>query len=84
MIKARSTKEQNDEVSIHPRARVPATLTLTYAELQTIQALAKHALALEQMPDGLWRGDLRDLERDVKAALESITATMRRAFPENN
>jgi len=63
---------------------VPASVTLTYAELQTIQGLAKHALALEQLPPGLWQGDVRDLERDVKAALESIAATMRRAFPENN
>jgi hypothetical protein len=59
--------------SVHPRAqrRHAIASTLTYEELQTIESLAKHVLAQEQMPDGLWRGSLRDLERRQSGAMKA-------------
>lgn len=60
---------------------VPAVVELTHEELLTIQKMAKHLLALETMPEGLWKGDVRGLEQGVTEALGKMAKALHYAFP---
>jgi len=60
---------------------MPIVMELTYEDLRNIQKMAKHLLELETMPEGLWKGDVRKLEREAREALEKMNDAMAYAFP---
>ena len=60
---------------------VPAVMEVTHDELRTIQKMVRHMLALETMPEGLYKCDLRGIEQGVTEALENITLALHYAFP---
>jgi hypothetical protein len=60
---------------------MPIVMELTYEDLRNIQKMAKYFLELETMPDGLWKGDMRKLEREVRDAMDKVASATAYAFP---
>lgn len=60
---------------------MPVVMELTYEDLRTIQKMAKHFIEMETMPDNIWRGDMRKLDRDVAEALDKVASATAYAFP---
>jgi hypothetical protein len=60
---------------------LPVMVELTYEDLRNIQKMAKHFIELETMPDGLWKGDMRKLEREVSEAMDKVASATSYAFP---
>ena len=60
---------------------MPIVMELTYEDLQLIQKMAKHFIELETMPDGIWKGDARKMDREVTEALNKMAQAVKYAFP---
>jgi hypothetical protein len=61
--------------------QLPVVVELTYENLCTIQKMAKHFIEMETMPDGMWKGDMRKLDRDVTETLNRVANAVKYAFP---
>jgi hypothetical protein len=62
---------------------MPIVMELTYEDLRNIQKMAQHFLELETMPDGLWKSDMRKLEREVREAMDKVSSAASYAFPKS-
>jgi NTP pyrophosphatase (non-canonical NTP hydrolase) len=60
---------------------LPVMVELTYEDLQLIQKMTKYFIALETMPDNIWRGDMRKLEREVGEVMDRVANTASYVFP---
>lgn len=61
---------------------LPIVVELTYEDLTLIQRMAKHIMDMETAPDGIYKGDVRSLDREVTEALEKVAIAVRCAFPQ--
>ena len=59
---------------------LPIVMELTYEDLRNIQKMARHFIELDVMPDNIWKGDMRQLEREVNEALEKMASAMTYAY----
>jgi hypothetical protein len=55
---------------------LPVLVELTYEDLRNIRKMAQHFIELETMPDGLWKSDMRRLEREVREAMNKVSDIM--------
>jgi hypothetical protein len=49
---------------------MPIILEVTFEELRQIESLAKAVMGQEEMPDGIWKSELRDLLEGVQGAIK--------------
>lgn len=59
---------------------MPVVLEVTCEELRLIENLAKAVIAQEDMPDGIWKGELRDLLESVQGAIKEVASDAARHF----
>jgi hypothetical protein len=60
---------------------LPIMVEVTYQDLCNIQKMAQHFIDLETMPDNIWKGDMRKLEREVREAMDKVASATSCAFP---
>ena len=60
---------------------VPVVVEVTYEDLRTIQKMTKYFLDLETLPDNMWKGDIRRLDRGTNDALEHANRSIAYTFP---
>ena len=61
--------------------KLPVIVELTYADLLLIQKMAKLVIEMETAPDGLYKGDARQIDREVTEALNKVSSAVKYAFP---
>lgn len=59
---------------------MPVVLEVTCDELRLIEKLAKAVLEQEDMPDGVWKSELRDLLEGVQGAIKEVASDAARHF----
>jgi hypothetical protein len=60
---------------------MPVIVELSYKDIQLIQQMAKARLEQEETPSGLYKGEIRTLEREAGEVLSSVSSFMQYAFP---
>ena len=53
---------------------MPVVLEVTCDDLRLIEKLAKAVMEQEDMPDGIWKSDLRDLLESVQGAIKEVAS----------
>jgi t-SNARE complex subunit (syntaxin) len=61
--------------------RLPIVVELTYEDLQLIQKMAKLVIEMETAPDGIYKGDARQMDREVTDALNKVSSAVKYSFP---
>ena len=59
---------------------MPVVLEVTFDELHLIENLAKAVIGQEDMPDGIWKSDLRNLLENVQGAIKEVTSDAAQHF----
>lgn len=49
---------------------MPVVLEVTFEELRLIEKLAEAVIGQEEMPNGIWKSDLRDLLEGVQGVIK--------------
>ena len=60
---------------------MPVIVELAYKDIQLIQQMAKALLELEETPSGMYKGEIRTIEREAGEVLSSVSSQMQYAFP---
>jgi hypothetical protein len=60
---------------------MPVIVELAYKDIQLIQQMAKALLELEETPSGMYKGEIRTIEREAGEVLSSVSSYMQYAFP---
>ena len=60
---------------------LPISMELTYKDLLLIQKMAKLVIEMETVPDGIYKGDARQIDREVTEALNKVSSAVKYAFP---
>jgi hypothetical protein len=59
---------------------MPVVLEVTFDELRLIENLARAVVEQEDMPDGVWKGELRDLLESVQGAIKEVASDAAQHF----
>jgi len=59
---------------------MPVVLEVTFDELRLIENLAKAVIEQEDMPNGVWKSELRDLLKSVQGAIKEVAEDATRHF----
>jgi hypothetical protein len=60
---------------------MPVVIEVSHQDLQLIQKMAQHFVDLETMPEGIYKGEARRMEREATEALRRVARSIKSAFP---
>lgn len=60
---------------------MPVVIEVSYQDLQLIQKMSQHFIDLELMPEGIYKGEARRMEREATEALRRVARSVKSAFP---
>ena len=63
---------------------LPVIVELSHNDIVLIQQMAKALLELEETPSGLYKGEIRAMEREAGEVLDSTRRYIQYAFPKTD
>jgi len=63
---------------------LPVIVELSHNDIVLIQQMAKALLELEETPSGLYKGEIRAMEREAGEVLDSTRQYIQYAFPKTD
>lgn len=62
---------------------LPIAMEVTLEDLRILQKMTKHLLEKEELPDDMYKGDIRKVDREITETLKRIDEAMAYAFPKS-